>query len=89
MNSTVFLFVAFLSFSGWQQAPPSEYATMGICKQAQRETEHGFLGDAIDGKTKCTRDPSFKFNLDPKERAKGDDWMGTSEMGEREEIRMD
>ena len=83
MQSTVLLFVAFLSFNGWHEAPPSEYSTMGSCKRAQIETERGFTGDDLNGKTKCTRDPSFKFDLDPKERAKGDDWMGTSTMGER------
>ena len=82
-STTVFLFVAFLSFDGWQEAPPSEYSTIGICKYAQRETERGFLGDDIDGKTKCTRDPSFKFDLNPNERAERDNWMGTSTMGER------
>jgi hypothetical protein len=79
----VFLFVASLLFNGWFVAPPSEYETMRICKKAQWETERGFIGDAVNGKTKCTRDPNFRFDLDPNERAKGDDWMGTSTMGER------
>ena len=83
MQSSVFLFVAFLSFNGWQEAPPSEHSTMGICKRAQQEMKRGFIGDAINGKTKCTRDPSFKFDLDPNERSGGDDWMGTGTLGER------
>jgi len=61
----IFLFVAFLGYGTWIEAPHSEFDSMSQCRRAKIEVIRGMKDDAIDTYIiKCTRDPNFDYRTE-------------------------